>query len=162
VVGFRLLGAPEPEPDPEQLRWLIGLAMRDGGLLGEPVVSFSKNDDGSRRTHLDWPSVAEHAEDPEHARLLTLARLPLDREIPELDNAAPPDPEREAAVELAVLTDRAERAFVRKVAEAAARMLFRHRAAERRIRRGRDRQPVKEPPKQWPARSRVRRPRRGW
>ena len=120
VTGFRLVGAAENEPDPETLRWQINLDLRDQGLLGEPVLSYAANDDGSRRTHLDWPTPVEFAEDAEYARLLTFARLPLGREIPELDSQPKPDPEHEHEVERLAAADRADHAAVVEVGKAVA------------------------------------------
>lgn len=144
-VGWQLVGAAQP-PDPpqpptdERERAVLNLMLQDGGLLGEPVVSYSTGADGERFLHLDWPTVVEHSEDAEYARVLTLARLPLDRECPELARDAP-DPELEAEIERLVAEDREQRAFVRRLAEAGAETLAVRRRAERRTRRKETPQP---------------------
>jgi hypothetical protein len=140
VAAWRLIGHVEPAPDPEALAWEIGLQMRDAGLLGEPVVSYSLSDDGDRRLHLDWPSVAEHAEDPEWGRLLALARLPLDRSCPELDDTPRTTPEEEAAIERLAAEDRATRALVAKAGKLVASVFLARQAATRRTNRKSKRQ----------------------
>ena len=148
VYGFRLIGAAASSLSEEQLRWEIGLGLRDADLLGEPVLSYSENDDGSRRTHLDWPTIAEHAEDEAWSRLLVMARLPLDRVCPELDGG---EPDLEAI-------DAADR----QVAEDRDRW-----AKQRRERRARkvpepERQPTKGPPKPSPTIFEIERTASGW
>ena len=99
--------ASTSEPSVDSVRGEIRAALREIGALPEPVISYSSAPDGSRRMHVDWPDEELHAEDPALARLVCLAGLPLDREVPELDdNSSEPDPELEAEIERLAAEDR--------------------------------------------------------
>jgi len=52
--------------------------------INPPVISHSRGSDGGLVTHVDWPDLTEHP-DADIARLLTICRLPLDREIADGD-----------------------------------------------------------------------------
>lgn len=149
TARLRFVGHREPEPtaDEAQIEFMLGL--RDAGTGPEPVLSYS--DDGE--AHLSWPDVA--AADPELARLVALASVPLGREVPELAGAEP-DPEVEAEIERLVHEDR-ERTrdrtrLISNLAEALAPVLAAKQRRERRMRRARQRnpkgQPVKAPPQE--------------
>ena len=139
IVRWQLAGAVEPEPTADEIRDEFLLGLRDAGLAPEPVLSFGS--DGETDPRLDWPDLGAHAVDPDHARLVALASLPLGRSCPELDATPAPDPEAEAELERVVAEDRRDRALV---AAAAVKTLNAKEAARRRLSRS-PRKKVKPP-----------------
>jgi hypothetical protein len=134
IVRWKFVGAAEPEPTAEEVRDDLMLSLRDQGVGPEPIASFE--DDGEVRwIHLDWPDLGTWLLDPEYARTLALASIPLGREIPELDSQPDPDPGHEAEVERQAAEDREQQAAVARVGEAIAVALHAKRAALRRMRR---------------------------
>ena len=144
VVQFKLTGAAETEPSPEEARDDLMLALRDAGVGPEPVLSLGA--DGETDARLDWPDLGTHALDPDYARLLTLASVPLGRVVPELDATLQPDPEHEAEVERIAHQDRLDHAAVVELAEAVARIFHTKRSALRRMSRSRRKKVKPKPP----------------
>lgn len=129
AARWQLVGARKPEPTAEETRDQFMLGLRDQGIGPDPIVSYS--DDGE--AHLSWPALA--AEDPELARLVALASVPLDRACPELDETPPPDPGHEAEVERQANEDRRERRLVAAAVETLVAVFAREGARSRRMER---------------------------
>jgi hypothetical protein len=152
IVRWQLVGAAEPEPTAEEARTEFLLGLRDAGIGPEPVLSYSNGDDGEPVTHLDWPDLATHVLDPEYARLLALASLPIFRECPELDGTPPTDRETEVEIERLVHEGRERSKLIKTlVAEIAPELAGKQRRERRARKRARgpepERQPTKGPPK---------------
>jgi hypothetical protein len=131
TARWRLVGASDPDPSADRDDWM--LTLRDQGLGPDPVVTYADGSDG-REVILVWPDLGGHAVDPEHARLVALASVPLNREIPELTGTEP-DPEHEAEVERQAAEDRQQWEFVERLTKACGRAFLRRRAAARRVKR---------------------------
>jgi hypothetical protein len=139
AAGWRLIGARESEPTAEEARDEFMLGLRDAGTGPEPIVSYSDEGGAGRTLHLDWPDLATHSLDPEYARLLALASIPLGREVPELDATPPPDPDLEGEMERLAHEDRRERALLVATVEGLVSALAPRLRALRRMRRARAR-----------------------
>ena len=131
IARWRLLGHADPEPTADEAQADLMFWLRDQGLGPEPLASY--DEDGV--LHLDWPDLATHVLDPEYARVLALASLPLFRSCAELDDT-PPDLDAVAAAERQVADDRAHWGKQRRERRARKRA----RAPEP------ERQPTKGPP----------------
>jgi hypothetical protein len=129
IVRFRLIGAAEPEPTPGEVRDEFMLGLRDAGIGPEPVASYDQ--DGM--LHLDWPDLPTHLLDADSARLLALASLPLDREVPELASTALPDPEHMREVARVAADDRERWAEVKRLVTVAAEIFAVEKRRARRL-----------------------------
>lgn len=165
AVRWRLIGAVERDLTPEELRDEFMFELRDAGVGPEPILSFSTADDGAQTPHLDWPDLGTHVLDPEYARLLTLASLPLFRSCPELDDGPEPDLEAIAAAEHEIAEDRERQSLiVRLIAELAPEVALKGRRERRARKRARvpEREPTKGPPKPSPSIFEGERTASGW
>lgn len=144
AVRWRLLGYAESEPTAEEMYDDLMFDLRDKGVGPEPILSYSTDDKGERVMRIEWPDLGTHALDPEYARLLALASLPLFREVPELDSQPERDPALEAEIERVVAEDRARLALVTKLGMAIGEAIAWHRRVERRVSRGKKRMSPRE------------------
>ncbi len=138
LARWQFIGHVEPEPTADEIRDDLMFGLYEDGVGPAPVAS--RDEDGV--LHLDWPDLGTHVLDPEYARVLALASLPLFRECPELDGTPPTDRETEVEIERLVREERRARKRA-KVPEP-------------------ERQPTKAPPKPPPTVLEVERTASGW
>ena len=152
VARWQFIGRVESEQTADEIRDEVMLGLRDDGVGPDPIVSYEDDGEGGRVLHLDWPDLVTHVLDPEFARVLALASLPLFRSCAELDDTPPTDRETLAAAERQVADDRAHWGKQRRERRARKRA----RAPEP------ERQPTQGPPKPSPEIFEVEMSAAGW
>jgi hypothetical protein len=101
----------------------IKALIASAGAGPKPIISHSRDGD-ALTTHVDWPATEEHPDDPALARLVTLARIPVDREIDDLEAGEADPAVEEALVAAAARVERRERRELLQRRRAEAEAMF--------------------------------------